>query len=1166
MRRHRAFRRLALLAAVLVPVAHLGGTAVASAAEPAVFSSTTAQGSLYNVTTAIGARTLWSAGYTGRGIDVAVIDTGISPVPSLSQAGKVVNGPDVSFDGTVPELSWLDGHGHGTHMAGIIAGKEGTGAVSATADPERFLGVAPDARLLNVKVGDNTGAVDVSQVIAALDWIVEHRRDNGLNVRVINLSFGTSGVQPYLVDPLARAVERAWNSGIVVVVAAGNDGRALYGLATPASDPFVITVGAAERTATGAWTSPSFASNGNGLRNPDLVAPGRSIASLRVPGSRADVEHGVTGYVNEQLFLGSGSSQAAAAVSGGVALLLEQRPNLTPNQVKALLTKTADKMPGVSTTRQGNGLIDLAGASKASTPLALFSAPAPPPLHRTRPPPAVSRHRLRRRRRDPADRRAHGVRQPVPAVEAEQPDRQRRFVGWRFVGWWFVGWWFVGWWFVGWWFVGWWFVGWWFVGWWFVGWWFVGWWFVGRRFVGRWVVGRRRLVVTSEQPDHANRTGSPRRPVRLAVAFGLALAGGSAAIVALLPATTRGTPIVPFLVVLVGFALTELWLSHFQIRRESYAFSVGEVPFVLGLAFLSPVSLIGARLLGAGAAGLRRRLPAYKLHVNLCLFAFESAVALTIVERLGGAPGTVRYWSLIVVAVFAAGLTNGLAMALVITMFQRNAFRHVLAMASQTQLLYLLNACLGVLVAVGAATSWWIAAFGLLPIGGLWLATNLYGQMQKRYEHLDAVYQFTSTIGRSDPDDVLPVAITEIQRLLNVEFVELRLAGHGTTAPLRLALSDDGRGEVEVLPSETGASAALLDLDSVCVLDRADEISSMLGVTQHPINGCLVAPILSDNTVIGVIIAANRLGLGGGFKRDDIAVASAVVNHLAVVLQSSLLVRQLETLSVEDSLTGLLNSNGLERAIADGQLIADDQAVIVVELDEFKEINESLGRAVGDELLLGVARRLVDLAGDGARVARLGGNEFAVVIGDVTDDAIADDWAERTLLVLRPGFEHAGLSIGVIPMVGIARAAHGATEFSTVLRRAASAAADAKRDGRSWMLHRGEQDRDGRRRLVLAAALRRALDSDGLTVRFQPKIDIASGRAIGAEALVRWSHPRIRSCAAAGDRRTRRARRSDPPVDRLGHRHRAARDQVAAPRWARGQRRRQPLGARPARP
>ena len=333
-------------AALPIGTAWAGPAATSGAGAPA--GTVAPQGDLAQVARTIGADVAHARGLTGAGVDIAVIDTGISPVAGLDAPGKVVNGPDLSFDAGDDRLRHLDGYGHGTHMAAIIAGSTADGS---------FRGIAPGARLVNVKVGDNTGAVDVSQVIAALDWIVEHRTDNGLNIRVVNLSFGTDGVQPSAVDPLARAVERAWFAGIVVVVASGNDGRALTGMATPATDPFVLTVGPAEQVGA-TWAIPSFASNGNGLRNPDVVAPGRSIESLRVPGSRLDVEF-PDARVGEHLFRGSGSSQAAAVVSGAVALVLEQSPRLTPDQVKQVLRASADSLKRQPVTQQGQGMLDV---------------------------------------------------------------------------------------------------------------------------------------------------------------------------------------------------------------------------------------------------------------------------------------------------------------------------------------------------------------------------------------------------------------------------------------------------------------------------------------------------------------------------------------------------------------------------------------------------------------------------------------------------------------------------------------------------------------------------------------------------------------------------------------------------------------------------------------
>ncbi len=343
-------------------------------------------GSLFSVVDQIGARSLWEQGITGEGVDVAVIDTGVAPVPALTGSDKVGAMVDLSFEAEVPEATYLDTHGHGTHMAGIIAGSDpGGDPATAAARPEEFHGVAPGARIVSVKVGDNTGAVDVSQVIAGIDWVIEHRDEGDLNIRVLNLSYGTDGDQNYRVDPLAHAVERAWNAGIVVVTAAGNDGWRHPGLANPANDPFVISVGAAQALNNGWFWIPEWASGGELFtqdaegqwkgfwdgdyagRYPDLVAPGASIESLRVPGSRVATEH-PEGYVNDTILRGSGTSQAAAVVSGAVALMLEDRPRLKPDQVKALLQGSASQLPFVLRTQQGAGLLDVTGAVEADKP------------------------------------------------------------------------------------------------------------------------------------------------------------------------------------------------------------------------------------------------------------------------------------------------------------------------------------------------------------------------------------------------------------------------------------------------------------------------------------------------------------------------------------------------------------------------------------------------------------------------------------------------------------------------------------------------------------------------------------------------------------------------------------------------------------------------------
>ena len=345
------------------------------------YDGATAPGSLYQARQAMKADDTWHDGFTGKGVDVALIDSGVVPVDGLTAAGKVINGPDLSLESGSEPHRYLDTFGHGTHMAGIIAGRDNAiveaGKRSKT-DHDNFQGIAPDARILSVKVAASDGATDVSQVIAAIDWVVQHRNDPGINIRVLNLSFGTDGTQSYLVDPLTYAAEVAWHKGIVVVVAAGNSQFGNNQLNNPAYDPYVLAVGAADTKGTpydnSDDTVPEWSARGTAQRGPDVVAPGKSVASLRAPGSFID-EANPEGRVNARLFKGSGTSQAAAMVSGAAALLLQHRPNLTPDQVKALLTSTATKLPAADAQGQGAGLVNVRAAQKALTPTAVQTWP-----------------------------------------------------------------------------------------------------------------------------------------------------------------------------------------------------------------------------------------------------------------------------------------------------------------------------------------------------------------------------------------------------------------------------------------------------------------------------------------------------------------------------------------------------------------------------------------------------------------------------------------------------------------------------------------------------------------------------------------------------------------------------------------------------------------------
>jgi serine protease AprX len=355
-RRRGLLVSLALIVALAAAFVLHVPNALADGAKGPPAAATTPGATLDDVRAAIGT----PSGATGAGVDVAVIDTGMVPVPALVGSGKVVQGPDFSDEAGNPRLAHLDTYGHGTHIAGIIGGD----------DPQSgFRGIAPGARLINLKAAGSDGSTKLRSVVAAVGWAIAHRNDHGLNIRVLNLSFGTPPSR-YQKDLLAYALEQAWQAGIVVVTSAGNDGSKDRGLTSPAYDPFVLAVGADDLAGTadvGDDLVPDWSSRGDGVRNPDLVAPGRSIVSLRDTNSALDLAHSEA-RVGDDLFKGSGTSQAAAVVSGAVALLLERRPDLSPDQVKALVMRTADRLNGFGPEAQGAGRLDVARALAEAAP------------------------------------------------------------------------------------------------------------------------------------------------------------------------------------------------------------------------------------------------------------------------------------------------------------------------------------------------------------------------------------------------------------------------------------------------------------------------------------------------------------------------------------------------------------------------------------------------------------------------------------------------------------------------------------------------------------------------------------------------------------------------------------------------------------------------------
>jgi serine protease AprX len=299
----------------------------------------------------------------GQGIGVAVVDSGIASHTDLQAGGVSRVVASAMFGG---HLNTNDDNGHGTHVAGIIGGSGGASSGAR-------IGMAPGVNLINLKVSGVLGYSLTSDVVEALQWV--HNNRATYNIRVVNLSLNSLVPESYHASPLDAAVEILWFNGIVVVVSAGNNGLLIPGtLFPPANDPFVITVGAVEDAGTPSLTDDAvaaFSAYGTiegGVAKPELVAPGRSLVSPLASTNASIYLNYLTHRVNNYYFRMTGTSMSAPVVAGAAALLLQDEPNLTPDQVKYRLMATANtNWPGYDAAKAGAGYLDVYAAVYGTT-------------------------------------------------------------------------------------------------------------------------------------------------------------------------------------------------------------------------------------------------------------------------------------------------------------------------------------------------------------------------------------------------------------------------------------------------------------------------------------------------------------------------------------------------------------------------------------------------------------------------------------------------------------------------------------------------------------------------------------------------------------------------------------------------------------------------------
>jgi diguanylate cyclase (GGDEF)-like protein len=586
--------------------------------------------------------------------------------------------------------------------------------------------------------------------------------------------------------------------------------------------------------------------------------------------------------------------------------------------------------------------------------------------------------------------------------------------------------------------------------------------------------------------------------------WGLTSALATTALVLFAAAGRHPDPVVPgFLVptwALVGlFFVADVLVVHLVFRREAHTFSLSEVPLVIGLFFVPTPTLVGAQLLGAGAAlVLHRRQRPIKLCFNLAHMALEATIAVVAFRFLdsGADPLAFRAVAVACVATAAAVTIGTLSISTAISLYEGRPDPEKLAASVLANFVAgLANTAVG-LVAVGLLFldpgALWLLA---VPTAALFTAYRSLTHAREKQESLEFLYEASRVLHRGGS---LDEPMVELLTLARETF-------HAEVAELILLTAEGGRG----LRTAVGPGSRVRRLEPA----RTGPLV--------PSPRVMAAALVGERRLLGSLAVSGPSQAQGRFSSRQVQLFETFANHVTVALENGLLetsLAQVTALKEElhyqafhDDLTGLGNRSlfvaELEGAVdrgGDGEGVA----VLFVDLDDFKTVNDTLGHAAGDELLVRTAERLRGCLRPGDVAARLGGDEFAVLVVGLCPDRDAVALAERLLGALREPVVVQGERVHVGASVGMATATADASTAGELLRNADIAMYTAKVRGKNrWELFEPAMRQVVAGRHEAKRELQRALDRHEFVLHYQPVVDMATGAIVAAEALVRWEHP-----------------------------------------------------------
>ncbi|GIM98006.1 putative bifunctional diguanylate cyclase/phosphodiesterase [Paractinoplanes toevensis] len=568
------------------------------------------------------------------------------------------------------------------------------------------------------------------------------------------------------------------------------------------------------------------------------------------------------------------------------------------------------------------------------------------------------------------------------------------------------------------------------------------------------------------------------------------------------------------LVALALYIVADIGVLNFVIGRSVFKVVVTEVPFVLALYFLPPPMVIVVGTLALTIGQLRASMPATKMWFNVAKAGASASMALLVIAALpdirGAGPGT---WAILFAAVIVNFLFDLVCLALVLSLVQGvRAGQEVLRAIWTPMLVSCINVIVGLVFLVALDATWWAAVLLTVLASALILVLRSLAEFFRQHRTLAEVYELTQAIREAGTDASLPdVLLGRVRALMRAEYATLWLAPQGRHPEVLLTARVENQGLLDLSATPPAVrERSIAEGQTVAVgsrLDSASDLRSALNAAK--VKDVVVVPLRSGRTSIGSLEVVNRIGDTRTFRDPDVQVLETVAAHAAVAVENSRLVERLRYDAYHDRLTGLPNRRRVTDALAESvkvQAQDDVVAVLLVDVDGQRDVNESMGHGAGDKLLAEVAERLRTLAGPGALVGRIGGDEFVVTLRVESTDATVE-LATRMREQMRGPMTVGKLTLDVDTAVGVAVYPDHGDDPETLLQRAELAANAAKVLPYGVQLFHPALESRAVRRLGIAADLRKALDQDDLDVYFQPKVTLRDRHLVGVECLARWQHP-----------------------------------------------------------